>query len=212
MTVLFVKNLSFKIFAFIRVYSRANLFLFLFFVFAFAACQKSEKKSDSFDILGLSDETNDAVKLIDEANEKLKEIKKIYVESKPKIEELKTAMQNKDIENVKNSTQNLVDKINNGVAIGEEAYTKIDQASNMKINEKFQDYLNLKKTSLRKQLDAFDFRRQNARLLRDAFGTKDDKTIEKAKADFLQKEDNFKQYMIEAKRISLQANALAITK
>ncbi|MCU0240517.1 MAG: hypothetical protein MUC29_13840 [Pyrinomonadaceae bacterium] len=186
--------------------------MFLFFVFAFTACQKSEKKSDSFDILGLSDETNDAVKLIDEANEKLKEIKKIYVESKPKIEELKTAMQNKDIENVKNSTQNLVDKINNGVAIGEEAYTKIDQASNMKINEKFQDYLNLKKTSLRKQLDAFDFRRQNARLLRDAFGTKDDKTIEKAKADFLQKEDNFKQYMIEAKRISLQANALAITK
>jgi hypothetical protein len=187
-----------------------NLFLFLFFVFSLTACQKSEKKSDSFDILNFSDETKDAVKLIDEANEQLKEIKKIYFESKPKIEELKTMMQAKDIEKVRDLTQELVDKINNGVALGEEAYTKIDKSSNMKIKEKFQDYLNLKKTSLRKQLDAFDFRRQNARLLRDAFGTKDDKIIEKAKSDFLLKEDNFKQNMLEAKRISLQANALAV--
>ncbi len=207
-----VQNLSVKLFAFIRVYLRANFLLLLVFLSIFTACQKSEKKTDSFDILGLSDETNDAVKLIDEANEQLKEIKKIYVESKPKTEELKTAMQAKDIEKVRSLTQELVDAINNGVGIGEEAYSKIDKASALKINEKFQDYLNLKKTSLRKQLDAFDFRRQNARLLRDAFGTKDDKIIEKAKADFIQKEDNFKQYMLEARRISLQANALAVTK
>jgi hypothetical protein len=175
----------------------------------FTACQKSEKKNDSFEIFSVN-EDKEAGNLVNEANDKLKDIKKIYFDNKPKVEELKAAMQGKNAEKVRQITKDLVDSIDNGVALGEDAYEKIDKASNMKINEKFQDYLNLKKTSLRKQLDAFKFRRENALLLREAFGKKDDKIIEKAKADFVLKEDNFRQLIVEAKRISLQANALAV--
>lgn len=198
-----------KLFAFSRLFSRINFLLLLVFVSIFTACQKSEKKSDTFEIFSVN-EDKAAGSLVNEANEKLKDIKKIYFESKPKIEELQAAMKSKDTEKVRQITKDFIDSIDNGVALGEDAYDKIDKASNMKINEKFQDYLNLKKTSLRKQLDAFKFRRENAVLLREAFGKKDDKLIEKAKADFVLKEDNFRQLIVEAKRISLQANALAV--
>jgi ferritin len=67
----------------------------------------------------------------------------------------------------------------------------------------------LKEESLRKQLAAFESRRQAVRLLRDSFGTNDSALVEKAKLAFKEKEESFAKTMEESKEISKKANDLA---
>jgi hypothetical protein len=148
-----------------------------------------------------------------EANETLRGVKKLYKENESKLQELKEAMNAKNVDTVKKLSDDFVYQINDGMTLAEEAFKKIDEASNKNINSKFQEYLSLKKQALRKQLDAFEFRRQLARQLRDAFKiTKDAGILEKAKGELQLKEENFRKLMDEAREISLQANELATTK
>jgi hypothetical protein len=88
-------------------------------------------------------------------------------------------MSAKDAEKVKKITDDLVYLINDGIALGEGAVEKIVKAQQMNINPDFKEYLSLKEESLRKQLEAFESRRQAVRLLRDSFGTNDSALVEK---------------------------------
>lgn len=179
-------------------------------VFLFSACQKSgNSNSSSLDVFGLSDQTQEAAAIVEDANNDLKKIRKMYKENQSKIEELKSAMNEKRIEDVKKIADDLVYIINDGFVLGESAIQKIEQAEAMNINDKYKEYLQLKKVSLRKQLDAFEFRRQFAILLRDEFGTKDKFEVEKVKAEFKDREENFQTYMEKAREISGEANQLA---
>lgn len=157
----------------------------------------------------LLDETDDAAKLVQEANEDLKQIKRMYKENEGKIEQIKQAMKDNRTDEVKKIADDLVYIINDGMALGESALKKINRASEMNINKTYKDYLQLKRESLQKQLEAFEYRRQAAVLLRDSFGTKDKFEIEKAKSDFRQKEENFRREMEIARQLSAEANQLA---
>jgi hypothetical protein len=187
------------------------LFCLFLLIFLFSACQKTSQSSDSssIDIFGLTDQTAEAGKIVEDANNDLKKIRKMYKENQSKIDELKTAMNDKKIDEVKKIADELVYIINDGFVLGESAVAKIEKAEEMNTNEKYKEYLQLKKGSLKKQLDAFEFRRQAAQLLRDAFGNKDKLEIEKAKAEFRDKEENFQKYMEIAREMSGQANQLA---
>jgi hypothetical protein len=188
--------------------------LILILLFIPAACRKSGKTAPTeqpvgnLEIFAVSDETVEAANLVEEANADLIKIKAIYKENESRIDELKAAMNERDIDKVKKIADDLVYKINDGVVLGESAVSKIEQAEEMKINEKFKEYLRLKEESLRKQLMAFEFRRQAGILLRDGFGTKDKQQIAKAKAEFKTKEENFQKYMEAARDLSQQANKL----
>ena len=182
------------------------------FAVSLIACRKSEN-SGSGESSIFSNETDEAVQLVSEGNLLLKDVKKIYKENESKLATLKEAMNGKDVETVKKLADDFVYKINDGMTLGEDAFKKIEDASNKNSNPKFQEYLNLKKLSLRKQLDAFEFRRQLARQLRDAFKiTKDASLLEKAKGELQQKEESFKKLMNEAEILSKEANDLAKTK
>lgn len=179
-------------------------------IFFSIACQKSDSsQSSGIDVFGLTDETPEAAAIVQDANDDLKKIRKMYKENQSKIEELKTAMQDKKIDEAKKIADELVYIINDGFVLGESAISKIEKAEALNTNDKYKEYLQLKKGSLKKQLDAFEFRRQAAQLLRDAFGNKDKLEIEKAKADFREKEENFQKYMEIAREMSGEANQLA---
>jgi hypothetical protein len=186
-----------------------TILVFLTLTLLLFACKKAENSDSSI----FSDETDEAVKLVNEGNKLLKDVKKIYKENESKLATLKEAMNGKDVETVRKLADDFVYKINDGMTLGEDAFKKIEEASNKNSNPKFQEYLNLKKLSLRKQLDAFEFRRLLARQLRDAFKvTKDASMLDKAKGELQQKEESFKKLMNEAEILSKEANDLAKTK
>lgn len=172
------------------------------------ACQKSET-SDDYDLLNFSDDTTAAAELVADANEDLNKIKIMYKRNEDQLEDLKTAMGDKDIEKVKTITANLVGIINDGTRLGEDALGKIEKAEAMNTNADFKEYLNLKAQSLQKQLDAFEHRRQAARLLKESFGANDPAAIEKAKVSFKEQEDAAKKNLVVADEYSKKATALA---
>ena len=166
-------------------------------------------ESSGIDILGLSDQTQEVADLINDANGDLKKIKIIYKENEALKDELKEAMGSNETEKVKKIADQIVIQINEGMNLGTSAIEKIEKAQEMQTNETFKEYLNLKEQSLRKQLDAFKFRFEAAKFLRDNFGGKDKAEIEKAKATLKEQDENFQKYMEVGRELSLRANKLA---
>jgi hypothetical protein len=183
-----------------------NLKLLVFLIFLFASCKSEKSGSKPFFTF---DETEKAARLVAKANEDLKSIRKMYKENEQKVDEIKQAMKENNVEEVKRIADEVVYLINDGMSLAESALEKIDEAEQMKINETYKEYLQLKRASLEKQLEAFEFRRQAAMLLRDSFGTKDKFAIEKAKSEFKQKEEQFRQQMEIARQLSAEANQIA---
>ena len=178
------------------------------FLVLLPACKKSETAEIS-DILDFTDDTTAAAELVTQANSDLNKIKIMYKRNEDRLEELKTAMSNQDVEEVRKISDDLVYILNDGMKLGENAIEKIEKAEAMNINPDFKEYLRLKQESLRKQLDAFENRRQAARLLRDGFGANDPKLIERGKLEFKENEENFQKTMEAAREISKKANELA---
>ena len=174
----------------------------------FSACKKNDS-SESFDVLSFSDDTSSAAELIEQANQDLNKIKILYKKNEAQLEELKAAMGGKDIATVKKITDDLVYVLNDGMSLGESAVEKIGKAQQLNINADFKEYLSMKEESLRKQLEAFENRRQAARLLRDSFGATDPAAIEQAKNGFKEKEEICVKLLNESAEINKKANAFA---
>lgn len=185
------------------------LYLILFGALFCFSCQKAENSPDNPSIFSFSDDTETAVQLVQDANDELKRIKILYNENEGKIDELKDALGKKDIEKVKEISNNLVYVINDGFVFADSAKDKLEKAQEMNINETFKEYLSLKEESLGKQIEAFKFRHEAARLLRESVGASDKLEIDQARALFKGKEENFQKTMEEARRISQQADDLA---
>lgn len=173
---------------------------------SFSACWKKDSaQSGGIDVFS-SDETDEAVKIIEDANEDLKKIKAIYRENEGKIEEIQTAMAGKQNDQVKKIADDLVFQINDGITLGESAIEKIEKAEKLNINDTFRQYLELKKASLRTQIDAFEYRRQAAQLLSKSSGNTDPKEVEGSKLIFKEKEFNFQKLWQEGRDQSQEAN------
>ncbi len=178
-------------------------------VLAFAACKNNgSSKSSGFEIFG-SDEMKEAAAIIEDANNNdLKKIRILYKENRDRVKELETAMRDKEPEKVRKIAEELITQIDEGMALGETALEKIEKAEGMKINDTYKEYLGVKKDSLRSLLTAFEFRRDAAKTLRDGFGSKNPKDIEKTIATFKEKEGNFQKYKDEGLALSLDANQI----
>ena len=180
-------------------------FLLLFSLLFTFSC----KKGDDSSILSLTNDTDEAVKLIDSANKDLQEIKKLYKANESRVEDLKQAMKDEKIEEVKKIANDAVYAINNGMGLGIKAVEKIDEAKNLDINDDFREYLDLKENSLRKLMEAFELRRQIALALRDGYDPKNIKQRDIVKAEFQEKDELFKKLQKEAQDDSRKANVLA---
>ncbi len=177
-------------------------------IFCSASCKKADSSQPS--VFDFGDETPEAIALVNDANIKLKAVKTMYKNSQDKQIDLKTAMAEKDVEKVRQLSDDFVTQLNEGMNLGEEAIKKIEEASEKKTNPKYQEYLGLKEQSLRKYLVAFEFRRKLAIRLRDVFTVSKDKNlIEKAKDELKVMEENFQTNIDAAQKLSDDAKELA---
>jgi hypothetical protein len=189
---------------------KKQFFTILLLIFALFPAACSSTTEDSGDGIGsFFDQTQESANLVAEANAQLKQIKQLFQKNAGWLEELKTAMNNKDEKKVKEISNELIYQINDGTKLGEEAIEKIERASAMNINEDFKSYLNLKSESLRKYAEAFEERRQLAILLRDRYDPKDASQRDFVLEEFKRKEENFKRIIKEAQTISTRADTLA---
>jgi hypothetical protein len=185
--------------------------LLLTFLVFISSCQKTgSSSSGGLSILG--DDTKQAVDFVNDANNDLKKVKQIYIENQGKVDDLKSAINDKQVDKVKSIADDLVDQINQGLVFGTSAVEKIDKARRLNISDAFKQYLTMKSEALTKQLDAFELRRQTAQVFRDGFGGKDPQAIEKAVANLKDKESSFKQLMEDGRALSQEANEYATAK
>lgn len=164
---------------------------------------------------GPRDETPDAAKLIQEANEDLKKIKELYeknegdVGAEGKRAQLRKALEANDAEQVRKISDDVNYLIVDGMNYARTAIEKIQQAQDMNINEEYREYLNLKELALKKQVDAFEQYRQAARSLRDNYDPKNEALRARVKQEFDERTDKYRRLMEEARDFSSQANELA---
>jgi hypothetical protein len=171
------------------------------------SCRSS--RTGEFEILGPTDETDEAAKLVAEANQDLQKIKKLYKENEGKREDIKKALEANDAGEVKRISDELVYIMNDGFDFGKSAVEKIEQAEDMKINDDYREYLRLKEEALKKQMEAFEEYRQAARTLRDNYDPKNAQLRDKVKEDFKNRSENYTRIMEKARDLSNQANELA---
>lgn len=171
-----------------------------------SACGKNNSSDSGGLSVFSSDETEKAVQVVTEANGELKKIKAIYKENEGSVEEVKAAMAARDNAKVKLIADNLVFRINDGITLGENAISKLEEAEKLNINDTFRQYLELKRGSLRKQVDAFEYRRQAAELLSKGFSSNDPKQIDGIKLIFKEKETDFQKVWQEGRDESQEAN------
>ena len=175
---------------------------------ALGSCRRSPT-TGGIDILGPSDETAEAGKVVADANEDLKKIKVLYDANLGKREELKNALETNDAEKVRKLADEIVYLINDGTDSGNSALEKLQQAQNMQINDDYREYLRLKEGSIKKELEAFENYRQAARTLRDNYDPKNASVRDKVKEEFKSRSENYQKIMESARADSGQANEIA---
>lgn len=180
---------------------------FLAVLLGLAGCRSS--RSGEFEILGPVDETDEAAKLVQSANEDLQQIKVLYNKNEDKREAIKKALEANNAEEVKRISDDVVYAINDGFDFGKSAVDKLDKAEGMNVNEDYREYLRLKEESLRKQMEAFEEYRQAARTLRDNYDPKDVQQREKVKEEFKKRSENYARITEKARDLSNQANEIA---
>ncbi|HEX9927598.1 MAG TPA: hypothetical protein VGB02_03530 [Pyrinomonadaceae bacterium] len=188
-----------------------NLVSTILILAAFAlACGGSDSgDSSSGGIFSFGDETGEANQLAAKANENLIKIGKIHKANAKKLDDLQDAMRERDTARTQQILEELINAIEEGLSLGELAYTRVSEAAGKKTNEIFSEYLRLKKEVLRKQIDAYEFRLKVARDLRDKFGSNKPEEIERAKADFAVNQENFQKLWDAAEDLNERANRLA---
>ena len=183
--------------------------LILLSAFAFS-CQSDTAGTDAnSSFFDFSSDTEKAVELVQAANDELRRIKILYNENQDTLKDLKEASQKGESEKVKIISKTLVDTINTGFVFADSAKSKIREAQELNIHQDYKDYLGMKEQSLDKQVEAFQFLYDAAKLLSDTAGSQDKEQAEKARFVFKEKEENFQLKMEEAKKISAQADDLA---
>ena len=79
----------------------------------------------------------------------------------------------------------------------------------MEINDDYRAYLQLKESSIKKELDAFENYRQAARSFRDNYDPKNTSVRDKVKEEFKTRSENYQKIMEGARDDSSKANELA---
>lgn len=188
-------------------YRRFTIFALIMCLTA-TACSTGRSGSNGLGIFE-SDETDEAIELIKDANLNLKRIRVLYRDNRSKVKELETALSSQDIKKVKQLTDDFSLIINDGYVLAESAKEKIEKAQDLNINEDWKEYLRLKEASLEMQIKAFDFRRDSAKLFRDRFGGEDKAQMAKAAQAFKDNEKNFAKSMADSNKLSKEADELA---
>lgn len=192
------------------MFSRKQIgaFLFLVAVMLHVSC----KSSGGGSVFGIGDETEEARKLVEEANEELNKIKILYFENEGddekdgKRKQLKKALDENDAEKVKKISDDVVKLITDGTDFANAAIEKLQKAQELNANAEYKEYLRYKELAIAKQVEAFDQYRQAAKALRDNYDPKNEQLREKVTIEFEQRQDKYQDLMEKARDLSSLAN------
>ena len=123
---------------------RGNVALALLAVVIFALACKS-----------FGNETAEANKLVDKANDEIKAAKTIQDKNEAKISDYKEALNDSDFKKATSILDSVVKDIEEGVKHGDAAAESLEKASKLKVDDKFKEYLEVRAQSVRKRIDSY---------------------------------------------------------
>jgi Mg2+ and Co2+ transporter CorA len=159
--------------------------------------------------LGGGGDIDEANKLNQSAGEDIREIEKIIQENKNRETEVTRALNSGNADAAKKIMDDSVKAIDRGLEKGESAAQKFDKASKLDIDATIKEYLSLRAQSVNKAIEAFKELRAGIITLRDATGSNDRATTEKAKNEIQQSAERFDKLINEAQRLERQAGEIA---
>lgn len=166
------------------------------------------KSASDYSPFGPPDETQKAGEVISGANEDLQKIKVLYEENESMRRELKQALETNNAEQVRDVSDRVIKLIADGTVIAKRALAKIDEALDMNINETYKEYLDLKKQSLKRQLEAFENYRVAAESLKTNYDPRDEEKKNKVKNEFKDRTEKYTADMEKARSLSYKANEI----
>lgn len=166
------------------------------------------KSASDYSPFGPPDETQKAGETITSANEDLQKIKVLYEENESMRRELKQALETNNAEQVRDVSERVIKLIADGTVMAKRALAKIDEALDMNINETYREYLDLKKQSLKRQLEAFENYRIAAESLKTNYDPQSEEKRSKVTAEFKDRTEKYTAEMERARSLSYQANEI----
>lgn len=106
------------------------------------------------------DETDKANKLVDEGNTAIQDAKKYYADAEEKKEKMITAVDaikgDADLEAARAMAKDVITAYDKTKSKCEEVAKKFEEASKLKVNDKFKDYLTIKVSEFKKRAEIVD--------------------------------------------------------
>jgi vacuolar-type H+-ATPase subunit H len=157
--------------------------------------------------MGGKNATDEANKLISSANQDLKDAEKIADDNlEGKTREFTKAAAANKADEAEQVLDDSIKQIDEGLAKGESAANKFEQASKLDLNDTQKQYLTLQSQGVRKRVDAFKEFRKAVVVLRD---NKGNLTKQKTRDDYMTALGNFKKLNSEADDLERKADGLA---
>src|SRR5690606_37684834 len=103
----------------------------------------------------------------------------------------KQALETNNAEQVRDVSDRVIKLIADGTIIANRALGKIDDALDMNINETYERYLDLKKDSLKRQLEAFQNYSVAAQSLKDNYDPKNEEKRNTVKTEFKNRTEKY---------------------
>ncbi len=128
---------------FMALKGRSNVALALMALMVFALACK------------FGDQTGEANKLVDKANDEIKAAKDIQQKNEVKITDYKEALNKGDFKEAKAILDGVVVDIDKGVKHGDTAAENLESAAKLKVDDKFKEYLDVRAKSVRKRIDSY---------------------------------------------------------
>lgn len=104
---------------------------------------------------GLGNQTAEANKLVDKANDEIKAAKEIQDKNEAKVSDYKAALNEPDFPKAKSILDSVIADIDKGVKHGDTAAENLQSAAKLKIDDKFKEYLEVRAQSVRKRIDSY---------------------------------------------------------
>ena len=152
---------------------------------------------------------DEANKLVQSANEDLREITKIAQSNKDKESRINRQLNASDFNGAKQTMDDSIKAIDDGLERGRSAADKFEKASKLEIDQVYREYLTLKSQSVRKTAEAFEELKKAITLLRDNVGGTDKVKLNKARQDAIKAGENFDRLIAEAVKLDREADDIA---
>lgn len=151
----------------------------------------------------------EANQLNQSAGADISEIERLVQENKDKERQVTAALNANNYEAAKQSLDDAIKAIDQGLAKGESAADKLNRASKLDLDQTIKQYLSFRAQSVNKAIEAFRELRKGIVTFRDSIGSTDKAAADKAQKDIQQSSAKFDDLINESQKLESQADEIA---